>query len=38
MNGYNNVQIPPFLDGYKTLTDDDMDMLALYEEEQSRRQ
>jgi len=27
------VQIPIFLDGFKTLTEDDMDMLAHYEEE-----
>lgn len=31
------VAVPSFLQGYNTLTEDDLEMLASYEEEQGRR-
>jgi hypothetical protein len=34
----NQFAIPSFLDGFDYLTEDDLDILATYEEEQSRRQ
>jgi hypothetical protein len=33
----NQYAIPSFLDGFDYLTEDDLDILANYEEEQSRR-